>query len=571
MPVMKNPETGETLEMSAQELMEAMREGRVTVQQQVHHADGTVTSSAIFGNNVGDGIDRSLNIFATLNDVFMPALQMAQKIKAADENAEKLFRMDDSDVDYEATIDDTAMPVMHIITCTGESVRVARYIRDERKTVGTPTSELTLYFENGEISATVEQVQQNNLSLFAFGVHALRQTLRERGILQQLQDMGNRASGVVITAAGEELEARIVRGYARPDLPCLMFGGLFGQGMEDAVMMRPYMDELMVGVVDDEMPPEEVDWEPEEEANEEPVCAQCQEEAKAFMAEVLEKAPGVLKHLLMNSARDCMAAMAENPDIEVVTFEALCGERYILFDDNAVDWENAKDCFVIVSMEENESIFGTKDTQYVFNIVCKMAANDLDGYKTRMLEVCSALTEQVNGRALRNGKKLFYMLCQSQILSDQYGFTSLTFTDNDIYQSNEGRNPFARYSEDNQALFERLFAEAELQTLLGASGKTCREAYADGQLLLTEIFAENGKEENLARVILTWDFNLDASITLVPVAGDKRQLQSMVAVIKDCLQAVDLPGRGSTQYAERFSQEEVELSDTLTAALLLFQ
>ena len=180
MPIMKNPETGETMEMSAEELLEAMREGRVTVQQQVHHADGTVTSSAIFGNNVGDGIDRSLNIFATLNDVFLPALQMAKKIRAADENAEKLFRMDDSDVDYEATIDDTTMPVMHIITCTGESVRVARYIRDERKTVGTPTSELTLTFENGEISATVEQVQQNNLALFAFGVHALRQILRER-------------------------------------------------------------------------------------------------------------------------------------------------------------------------------------------------------------------------------------------------------------------------------------------------------------------------------------------------------------------------------------------------------
>ena len=56
MATMKNPETGETIEMSTEELMQAMREGKITIQQQVHHADGTVTGSTIYGNELGDGI-----------------------------------------------------------------------------------------------------------------------------------------------------------------------------------------------------------------------------------------------------------------------------------------------------------------------------------------------------------------------------------------------------------------------------------------------------------------------------------------------------------------------------------
>ena len=249
MPTMINPETGETKEMSMEELMEAMREGKVTVQQQVHHADGTVTSSTIYGNDTGDGVDRSLNVFGTMNDVFSVAIHKARRIREADENTDKLFCMDDSDVDYEVTIDDTAMPIMHIVTCTRENVRIARYMRDERKTVGKTMQELTLSFENGEISATLEEVQGNNLALVAFAVHELRSILRQRGILQELQEIGNRSSGVIVTGTADDIDARIVRGRARPDLPCMLFGGLFAHSLDEAVMMRPYVDELMVGSI----------------------------------------------------------------------------------------------------------------------------------------------------------------------------------------------------------------------------------------------------------------------------------------------------------------------------------
>ena len=252
MPIMTDHETGETKEISMEEFMAAMQGGIISMRQEVRHADGTVTSSLIYGNDIGDGVDRSLNIFGTIGDVLFYAVLKARKIKEADENAEKLFFIDNSDADYEVTIDDTQSPMMHIITCTKEKVRVARYIRDERKSVGKPILEAEYSFVNGKISATLEDVREGDgLLMFACGVYEIRKLLDQRGLLQKLKELENRSSGVMVTKDGDEVEdesgikTKIVRGHNRPDLPCMMFGGLFGQNIEDAVMMRPYMDELM--------------------------------------------------------------------------------------------------------------------------------------------------------------------------------------------------------------------------------------------------------------------------------------------------------------------------------------
>lgn len=245
MPTMTNPETGETKEISMEEFMAAMKSGQVSVRQEVRHADGSVTSSMIYGNDVGDGVDRSVNIFGSVSDVLSAAIIRARELHEADENAKKLFFMDNSDSDYEVTVDDTKMPTMHIITCTKTSVKVARYIRDERKTVGTPINEETFHFVDGKLDATLEDVQGNSLLLFAFATYELRKLFAERGILRELRELANRGSGVLVTKNENEMLTKVVRGRNRPDLPCLMFGGLFGQNLEDAVMMRPYMDELM--------------------------------------------------------------------------------------------------------------------------------------------------------------------------------------------------------------------------------------------------------------------------------------------------------------------------------------
>lgn len=247
MPKMTNPETGETKEISMEEFMEAMRNGQISVRQEVHHADGSVTSSMVLGNDPRDGIDRSLNIFGSLiDDVLKPALIKARKIREADNEADKIFFMDNEGADYEVTVDDTISPIMHIVTCTKDQIRVAQYIRDERKSVGKPVSEDTFQFTDGKLSATLDEVKEgNNLLLVAFGVYETRRILEERGVLQELKKLDNRSSGVVVKATDDDISAKIVRGRNRPDLPCLMFGGLFAQGDEDAVMMRPYMDEMM--------------------------------------------------------------------------------------------------------------------------------------------------------------------------------------------------------------------------------------------------------------------------------------------------------------------------------------
>ncbi len=242
MPTMTNPETGETKEISMEEFMKAMQDGEVTVRQEVHHADGTVTSSAIFGNNIGDGVDRSLNVFGAMEDVLYPVIYGAKK----SENGKEIsFCADNSDVDYEVTVDDTQIAMMHVIRCTKKDVTVARYVRDERKTVGKPSLEKTFKFVNGKIIATVEQMKKDQMLFFVFGIYELRKLLAQRGQLQELKKLANRGSGVIVTRKGEEVITKIVCGKERPDLPCMMFGGLFAKGMEDAVMVRPYMDELM--------------------------------------------------------------------------------------------------------------------------------------------------------------------------------------------------------------------------------------------------------------------------------------------------------------------------------------
>lgn len=241
MLTLTNQETGEMKEMSEKELMDAMREGTVTVQRQVHHADGTVTSSVIYGN-----VEGAVNVFGTTEDILKPAILSAQKRKDADKSLNHVFHMDDSDADYEVTIDDTALPAMYIVSCSKEGVTVSSYVRDERRTVGKPISQIMLPFENSEITATLENVQENNLILFAFAVYEIRKVLKERGMLQKLQDIGNKSAGILVTVTSEnQINARIVCGKARPDLPCMMLGGAFATGIEEAVMMRPYSDEMI--------------------------------------------------------------------------------------------------------------------------------------------------------------------------------------------------------------------------------------------------------------------------------------------------------------------------------------
>lgn len=258
MPILTNPETGEEIEVSVEEMMEMMRNGRCSIQQVVKHADGSTTSSALYGNVFADGIDRSVNIFASTSDINYPAIMAARKVKEANPDAIDIFVMDNSDSGYEITVDDTEQPIMHVMKCTKENATISRYIRDERKTIGKSIDEAVVNFIDGKIERSLEDIQNNIILLFLFGIYETRKILKERGLLQELQALANRGSGVIVTTDEENVYTRLVRGRNRPDLPCMILGGLFAQGLEDAEMMRPYMDEMFSDMLMGGMSPEEM-------------------------------------------------------------------------------------------------------------------------------------------------------------------------------------------------------------------------------------------------------------------------------------------------------------------------
>lgn len=258
MPILTNPETGEEIEVSVEEMMEMIRNGRGSIQQVVKHADGSTTSSALYGNVFADGIDRSVNIFASTSDINHPAIMAARKVKEANPDAIDIFVMDNSDSGYEITVDDTEQPIMHVMKCTKENATISRYIRDERKTIGKSIDEAVVNFIDGKIERSLEDIQNHNILLFLFGIYETRKILKERGLLQELQALSNRGSGVIVTTDEENVYTRLVRGRNRPDLPCMILGGLFAQGPEDAEMMRPYMDEMFSDTLMGGMSPEEM-------------------------------------------------------------------------------------------------------------------------------------------------------------------------------------------------------------------------------------------------------------------------------------------------------------------------
>ena len=237
---------GNEREISMEEFQEALRGASVTVKQQITHADGSVTSSVIYGNNAGDGVDHSLNIFSEMSDVISAGLFKAKQNCGDNEDAEIIFSMDNSGAAYEITQDVTDTPLMHVFTCTEDKVHIARYIRDERKSTDNPMEEAEYAFDDGRFTATLEEIKNDNLMAYAFGIHAIRCNLEERGILQELKEYENKKTGVIIAVDDDgNMDANIVRGRSRPDLPCMMFGGLFAESLDEAEMMRPYVDELL--------------------------------------------------------------------------------------------------------------------------------------------------------------------------------------------------------------------------------------------------------------------------------------------------------------------------------------
>ncbi len=242
MPTMTNPETGETKEISMEEFLKMMRSGNGSLQQVVTHADGTTSSTTLYGNVAQDGLDRSVNIFVD-NDTFNAFIVRKLK-KLTGEMDDPESEKDPGEL-YEMTIDFTDSAIMGILKATDKELSINLYTRDERKATydhlkqGSKSWKVnpdkTIEFNGADL-----QGEDKTVSLYMLAFLEMRQFLRATGKLAELKKLGNCGSGVIIKATGqaEDAQATIVRGRNRPDLPCEMF--LLGEQM-----MRPYMDEMM--------------------------------------------------------------------------------------------------------------------------------------------------------------------------------------------------------------------------------------------------------------------------------------------------------------------------------------
>lgn len=242
MPTMTNPETGETKEISMEEFMKMMRSGNGSLQQVVTHADGTTSSTTVYGNVADDGLDRSVNIFVDEDTFKAFIIRKLKKLTGGIEDPESEKDPDDL---FEMTVDFTDSATMGILKATKEELSINLYTRDERKATFDHLREGSKSWKANpdgtiEFSGADLQGEHKAESLYMLAFWEMREFLRATGKLAELKKLGNCGSGVIIKATGQadDAKATIVRGRNRPDLPCNTF--LFG-----GQMMRPYMDEMM--------------------------------------------------------------------------------------------------------------------------------------------------------------------------------------------------------------------------------------------------------------------------------------------------------------------------------------
>lgn len=247
--------TGEEIEISMEEFLSEINSAEISltdIQQVINIDDEPPIVNQIYGINMSDDskMDLSINLFGKMGELYTPATSKAKKVANKNENDDNFFRMDNSIVDYIVMVDVVDMPAMYRVAFTKDSVKIAHYVRDEQRSIIDPMIEKEFSYVDGMILADIDEVKEDPLLLMCFSVHETINLIKERNILQVLKDNENKGTGVIIsTLIGEdddvEIVTEMVSGKDRPDLPCVMFGGLFGQDIEDAIMMRPYFDEMI--------------------------------------------------------------------------------------------------------------------------------------------------------------------------------------------------------------------------------------------------------------------------------------------------------------------------------------
>ena len=241
MPTMTDSKTGETKEVSMEELMKMLREsgGDFAIQQVVTDQDGNQQVTDVYGNISGqdDGLDRSVNVFIKLDDTpFFAGIFLRNSPDYPQEPKSE-------GKGWVTTIDFLDHAVTFVLTGNKEKEKLEAklFMRDERKS-NLPSNlidSMSWSTSNGEmlLNISAEDLEKQCL-LYMIISMGIRRYLYKTGLLQELKQLNNKGAGVLITMDGNKPCAKIVRGKQRPDLPCNVF--LLGEQM-----CRPYIDEIM--------------------------------------------------------------------------------------------------------------------------------------------------------------------------------------------------------------------------------------------------------------------------------------------------------------------------------------
>ena len=114
-----------------------------------------------------------------------------------------------------------------VYTCTEEKAEIRFYIRDDRKPYYRVTQKGEWEVdETGHIQITTEDLQNDEATPFFLAFQQMRRFLRKTGKFAKLEELGNKDAGVIVYGhgKGENLDAKIVCGEERPDLPYNVFG-----------------------------------------------------------------------------------------------------------------------------------------------------------------------------------------------------------------------------------------------------------------------------------------------------------------------------------------------------------
>ena len=240
MPKMTNVETGEEVEISMEELLEALENGTGGIQQIVTRADGTKQVTNMMGNIPGqdDGYDHTLIVYMKMADLGV-FTKMLTDGKIDTEDIEDPCDMDDG---FIMTVDFTDMAATSILKKGEGRLSLESYVRDDRRTYSNKVDSICGEYEleaDGSLSLDEKKLKKNKFLVIALGFIAVRKYLLTKGIVQKLYKMYDGTAGATIRVTKDEkVSAKVVSGEERPDLPCDVF--LLGEQM-----CRPYMDELL--------------------------------------------------------------------------------------------------------------------------------------------------------------------------------------------------------------------------------------------------------------------------------------------------------------------------------------